>query len=127
MRRVLEGTFGLLLLAPALWALDDTQGANEPATPPTQGKTPAEQYQAIVEEVEKEQKQFDEAYVKATPEEREKLEYPSPKKYAERMLRIAEKNPKDPAAIDALVWVVLNAEGSEEGKKAVVVLLRDHI
>jgi hypothetical protein len=44
------------------------------------------------------------------------------------MLELAEKNAKDPAAIDALTWVVQNAGGrSAEGKQALAVLLRDHL
>jgi hypothetical protein len=44
------------------------------------------------------------------------------------MLELAEKNPKDPVAVDALAWVVQNAGGgSQEGKKALAILLSDHL
>jgi hypothetical protein len=128
MRRVLEGVSALLLLAPALWALDDPKDPKKPEAPSSaQGKTPAEQYRMIVDEVQKEQKEFLEAYRKATPEGKKKLKYPDSQKYIERMLELAEKNAKDPAAIDAVVWVVQNADGSDKGKKALAILLRDHL
>jgi hypothetical protein len=128
MRRLAEGVIALLLFAPPLWGRDDAKDPKKPATASSApAKTPAEQYRSIVDEVQKEQKKFFEAYGKATPEERKKLKYPSPQKHAERMLELAEKNAKDPAAIDALVWVVQSAYGTEEGKKAGAILLRDHL
>jgi hypothetical protein len=128
MRRVSEGIFALLLFTPALWALDDTKEPKKPDTPlAAQGKTPAEQYEMIVKDFQKEQKEFFEAYRKATPEERKKLQYPGPQKYAGRMLELANKNGKDPAAIDALVWAAQHAGGGDEGKKALTILLRDHL
>ncbi len=129
MRRFSGGVLGFLLLAPALWALDDPKDPKKPDTPsPAQEKTPAEQYQSLVKEMQKEQQEFIKAYTKATAEERKKLEYPRPQKYATRMMELAEKNPKDPVAIDALAWVVQNTGGQgPEGKKALAILLRDHL
>jgi hypothetical protein len=114
----------LLLLAPALWALDDTKAPKKPDTPSkAQGKSPAEQYRMIDNEC---QESF-QAYQKATPEERKKLPLPRPWEYAARMLELAEKHPKDPAAVDALVWAVHQGGSSPEAKKALDLLVRDHL
>jgi hypothetical protein len=124
MRRVVGGAFVLLLLAPALWALDDTKAPKKPDTPSTaEGKSPAEQYRMIDNECQKEQQEF----IKATPEERKKLQLPNPQKFAARMLELAEKHPKDPAAVDALVWAVRHGGSYREGKKVWDLLVRDHL
>src|SRR5438045_1214208 len=99
MGRIVFGIMIMLALAPALWADDPPKG---------QTGTPAQQYQAIVNEYNAAQKEFNEEMKKAkTPAERTALlkeKRPQPAKYATRMLELAEKNPKDPAGIDALVW-----------------------
>jgi hypothetical protein len=131
MRRVVEGAFVLLLLAPALWALEDTKDPKKPDTPSTaEGKSPAEQYRMIDKECQKEQQEFWKASQKATPEERKKLQLPRLPKYGARMLELAEKHPKDPAAALALVWAVQHGgsyTNSPEGKKVWDLLVRDHL
>jgi len=131
MYRLLTGALALLVCAPALLGLD----------------TPAEEYKAILAEY----KQAQDAYRVAakdakTNEERQKVfeeKYPKPEKFAERFLQLAEKNPKDPAAVDALVWVVNNSNtailplggtkpdappaGKSPRERALELLLRDHI
>ena len=62
MRRAVGGAFVLLLLAPALWALDDTKDPKKPDTSSTaQGKSPAEQYRMIADEAQKEDQEFSQA------------------------------------------------------------------
>jgi len=73
--------------------------------------SPADQYQAVVKEYEAAQQEFSKVYNAAkTDEERQKLsdKYPQPKAWSRRLLELARKNSKDPAAADALVWVVTN-------------------
>jgi hypothetical protein len=127
MRRVVGGAFVLLLLAPALRALDDTKDPKKPDSPSTvDGKSPAEQYRMIANECQKQQREF----FQATPEERKKLPLPRPWQYAARMLELAEKHPKDPAAVDALVWAVQHGgsyTNGPEGKKVWDLLVRDHL
>jgi hypothetical protein len=97
MYRLLTGALALLVAAPALFGLD----------------TPAEEFKAI----EKEYQEARTAYIQAlraakTPEEQKKVfeeKSVKPDKYAERCLQLVEKNPKDPVAIDALLWVINNA------------------
>ena len=55
---------------------------------------------------------------------------PKPEKYAAQFLELAEKYTKDPAAVDALVWVVNNTwrrPGKAARDKAFDLLTRDHI
>jgi len=123
MTRTLTGTLVLLALVPALRALD------EPKKPPT----PAEQVRALEREFREQQAAFQKAYREAkTQEEKQKVaeKYPHPAKFAPRFLEVAEKNPKDPAAVDALVWVVQNAFDNPKDSphaKALQILCKDHI
>jgi thiol-disulfide isomerase/thioredoxin len=117
----------LLLALPAL-AADD-----KPKDKPT---TPQEQYQALLKEQQDAMNAFSQAYQKAkTEEERNKIieeKYPKPEKLAPKFLELAEKNPKDPVALQALTWVVTNDRGGASGKdspraKAVAILLKDYV
>lgn len=86
MKRVLMASLAVLALAftPALWALDEPPEAKAK-------QTTRQQFQSVLDEYQR---------------TRLLQKYPNPSKYAERFLAIAEKNPDDPAAIDALVWAV---------------------
>jgi hypothetical protein len=125
MIRTAAGFLALLALMPALQARD------KPKTP-----APAQQYQALVKEYQAAQMEFQKAYTDAkTPQDKQKVlqdKYPQPDKFAPRFLEVAEKNPQDPAALDALVWVVSNVRGTESDPKsprtkALTLLLRDHV
>jgi hypothetical protein len=121
MRRTVVGTLALLVLLPAARALDDPK-------PPG---TPAEQYKALTAEYQKSMNSFLKKYREAKPADRQKLlkeEFPADQ-MAPRFLELAEKSPKDPAALDALLWVVSNSRKAEKGSpraKAVGTLARDH-
>jgi hypothetical protein len=125
MIRTVVGFLGLLVLLPPLQALDKSEK-----------QTPVHRYQALVKEYDTAQKEFQKAAKEAkTPQERNKVfqeKYPNPEKYAASFLELAEKNPKDPAAVDALVWIVTNiptkkSDPKSPRSKAVKILLRDHI
>src|SRR5262249_52697467 len=103
-------------------------------------KTPQEQYNALLKEEDDAMKAFQDAYQKAkTQAEKNKVvkeKYPNPAKLAPKFLELAEKNPKDPVAVDALVRVVTNVRvvGTSNGggkdnprAKALAILLRDHV
>ena len=52
--------------------------------------------------------------------------------YAAVLIQVAERHPKDPAAFDALIWIVTNGRPSSLGKqspfaKAITILTRDYI
>jgi hypothetical protein len=109
MYRVVGGVLLLLLVLPARGAEDkpkDTPG------------TPAEQYQALL-------KEYQDNVKGKQPGEMMKLAQEA----APKFLALAEKNPKDPAALDALSWVVTNFRGQQrisERTKALEMLTRDH-
>jgi hypothetical protein len=128
MLRIAGGLFVLLLAWPAL-ADDD-----KPKDKGKDKQTPAEQVKAIIKEYQDARSDFSKAYQEAkTEEERQKIikeKYPQPDKFAPRLLAVAEKNPKDPGALDALIWVVTNIyeSGKESPRaKALRLLSADHV
>jgi len=47
--------------------------------------------------------------------------------FAKRFLALAEEHPKDPAAVDALLWIVENVRGRSETTDALELLTANHI
>ncbi len=128
MVRLVGGVLVLLLVLPAL--------ADDKDKPKDKADTPAEQYKALVKEYADAMKAFQDAYTAAkTDEEREKVfeeKYPKPAKLAPKFLELAEKNPKDPVAFDALAWIATNGSRGPQGKddprsKAIDIIIRDHV
>jgi hypothetical protein len=121
MRPVLSATLGLLVVAPALLALDE---------PSQKGKTPRERYQALFQEYQNAMQQFMDVYQKAkTQEERSKLvqeKYPQPQSYVGRFFEIADSAPKDEAAVDALIWVVQHGGSGAQVNRAIERLAASH-
>jgi hypothetical protein len=126
MCRTVGGVLALLLALPA-W------GDDKPKDKPMR---PQEQYQALLKEHDDAMKVFNEALRQArTEEEKNKVlqeKSRSAGKLAPRFLELAEKNPKAAAAVDALVWVVVNDRGGTGGEdspraRAVAILLKDHL
>lgn len=129
MRRIVGGALVLMLALPALRADDPPKdkAAEKPATP-------AEQYQALLKEAQEAQQKFMAAVRAASPEERGKIfQEQDPKKaLSPKFLEFAEKHSKEPAALDALIWVVSDSSGGRSGanearEKAMAILIRDHI
>jgi hypothetical protein len=125
MHRIVGGVLVLLLATPALRAEDKPK--DKPATP-------AEQYQALLKEYQEAMTAFQGLLKDAkTPEEQQKLiaEKAPKQKFAPKFLELAEKNPKDPIALDALLWVMTDdfgPAGTKEAKaKAIDIILRDYI
>jgi hypothetical protein len=121
-RRLTIAFAALLVGIPAL------RGADQPKEKPTPDKpqTPAEQFKTLVKEQQEAQQAFMKAYREAkNDEERKKLVYPSPEKLAKQVFELAEKNPKDPFAVDALIWVVQNSYG-DLANKSVDILAKDY-
>jgi hypothetical protein len=121
---------GVLLLVPALGAAAREHKAHD-KTP-----TPAQQYQALL-------KEFQEASssgVALSDEERKKFVgrvYKLRYKLALKFVDLAEENPKDPIALDALIQAVWQVNGTpwpvelvgkdEASSRAFAILQRDHI
>ncbi|HZU36961.1 MAG TPA: hypothetical protein VFA18_13665, partial [Gemmataceae bacterium] len=112
---------------------DSAQGKNTPAAAPD---TPAGKYQVLLKEYSEAQQKFFKEYQEAkTQAEKQKVlqeRRPDVNQFAAKFMELAEKNPKDPAALDALLWVVRTSLGSRNAKdsprsKAIALLVRDHI
>lgn len=104
----------------ALVALGPARGGDPPKDD-TKDQTPKEKFQALVKEVQKQQSEVLAEARKAKGEEQQKLfeKYQGiSKEFAEKFFQLAEDNPKDPAAADALFWIVQNAQGSPAFAKA---------
>ena len=118
----------LMFLALAVPALAAGQTKEKPAAP-------AEQYQALVGAYQDALQTYSEALGKAkTYEERMKVfdeVYPKPEKLAPKFLELAEKHPQDPAAFDALTWIVVNSVRTPARiparAKAVAILSKEYV
>jgi hypothetical protein len=133
MQRIVAGVVVLLLAWPAL--ADDDKPTDKSKKPDKQ--TPAQQYQALVEEFHDAQQAFLKHYEEAkTREERLKVQKEKrsqPDKFAPKFIELAEKNARDPVALDALVWVLTNTYASGPAKKdsprakAIALVSRNHV
>jgi RNA polymerase sigma factor (sigma-70 family) len=106
-------------LAPGLRA----QSLDQPPDP----KTTRGRYQALIEECNTAFKAYQQALKNArTEEERNRAyreKYPQPRSYIGRFLAIAESAPADPAAVDALIWVVQRGFDGPEFSRAIDLLV----
>jgi hypothetical protein len=105
------------------WLSAQDKGPPKPSVPKG---TPAEQVKELIAQHEKAAAAFRKLYEAAkTEEEQEKLEalYPDERPYAELLLRIAEKYPREPAAVDGLIWAYRHGRSA----KARAILIRDHL
>jgi thiol-disulfide isomerase/thioredoxin len=129
MRRVIIVGLALLAAGP-LSASDDSDRSH----PPPGTASPAQQLTALKGALEKEQERLGEAMrqAKTGAESKQLLGRANDllTLYARRALALARKYPTDPAAVDALLWVVTTrpTEGmTREGQEALDLLARDHL
>src|SRR5262245_12437514 len=104
---MLRATGGMLVLLSSLSVVgaDDAERGKEPANPEQQYRALLKQYNDAFEEY---AAAFREAQL---PEDREKSireKYPGPEKWAGKFLELAEQNPREPFAEQALIWIVTN-------------------
>jgi hypothetical protein len=88
-------------------APDDTKEKPKPGTP-------AEQYKALIKEYDQGMKEYRALLSKATTDEERKTAFekrPQLDKYTASLLELAQKHPKDSAAVDALVWILRHFGG----------------
>jgi AhpC/TSA family len=126
MHRILIGALPLLLLLPAALG----QEAAKKTDKPDKKQTPAEEYRSLRKEFEdKRQAVLKVSQEAKTPEEKTKAfeKWPKPQDYVGRALNAAQKAPKEPFAVDALLWVAQLGQGSPAGNKALDMLVKDHI
>jgi len=63
------------------------------------------------------QKVFDQAKTEADRDRLWRERFPPPETFYARFMTLAEKNPKDPAAVDALIWVATNSSNEPKDSK----------
>jgi hypothetical protein len=114
---------GLKLLSILLLALSLARPAL------TANKEIHSEYERLAKAFEADRQQFFKAHSAAkSDEERNKLRFPDREKYAAEMLALAENNPKDPAAVDPLVWVIqTDRQGSRLRTKALDLIKNNHV
>jgi hypothetical protein len=125
---------GLLVLVLVLPAFSGDQ-AKDKATDKDKLATPAERFKMLDKEYQNAMQAFQKAHGEAkTDDERQKVfqeKYPRPDKFAPKFLALAEENPKDAVAVDALIWVVTRSFGAAAKDNprttALAILTRDHI
>jgi hypothetical protein len=83
-------------------------------------------YKQISSDYEKEQREFSATYQKTPEEERKNLKFPQATGYSEKMIALAEKDPKSPAALDALLWAVRHSYHDEKVAPRALALLKEH-
>jgi peroxiredoxin len=127
MIRTAAGILGLVALLPALQS-----GDKKPKTP-----TPAQQYQALVKEYQKAEielkrrRDLSKGSFGKQNAAKEEIQQPE-KKFPPLFLELAEKNPKDPVAVDSLAWIVTHVRlfktvPANPRSQAMKILLRDHV
>jgi hypothetical protein len=136
-RFVIWGLVAWLALAgaSAAWAQETPSKSEEP---PKEGSrpqaastaTPAERYRDLLKAYEKAQQEFSKAYHAAkTDAERQKALSAADLNvysYADKMVKIAQDAPKDPVAVEALVWVATYT-GGPQADQAMNNLIADHV
>jgi RNA polymerase sigma factor (sigma-70 family) len=110
--------------------------AKEDPKPKADAPSMADQFRQIVKEFEAEQTRVSDAAEKAKSEAESMKIYsklsPDDTAYSRRMVDLASTNPKDPAARDALIWVLNKVYRSDSGTygdevaRAVRILVNDH-
>ncbi len=96
-----------------------------------QGTALTDQVQAIIDEYDSKMNAFYVAYQAAKGEEaRDKLyaeAYPSSKPYAKRLSAIVKQAPEAPAALNAILWILGNADLPDQRAEFMNVLLDHHM
>ena len=127
MRLTAIGVLGVLAFLPASWAFDEP-----PRSPNAKADSPRARLEVIKREYAQAQRASMAAmaaYRKATTDDERKkavASRPDAKKYVARMMELAESAPDDPAAVDALLFVVNHGGQSREVDRAIERLARDH-
>ena len=90
----------------------------------------AQGFQSIEKEFDEASRKLGKACIAAkTDADRSKLVMQSPngEKYSERILELVKRNPKDPSAVEPLIWVITHAPQAAAGHQAMDLMERYHI
>ena len=127
MRRLVSVALALVLLGPALWALDDSKEKAKSDKPSAAEKA----YQNILQDYEKSQELYQKALDEAkTPQEKQQAasKHPNIANYSLLFLNLAKKYPKTDSAEKALVWIVQkNPPFAPTAKEAADLLVKNHL
>jgi hypothetical protein len=127
MRRFLTVTLTIVLLAPALWALDDPKSQSKSDKPSAAEKA----YQTTLEDYEKAEQYFQKVLGEAkTPQEKQQAlsKRPNVQNYSVLFLNLAKKYPKAPVSEKALAWIVQkNSPRAPAAKEAADLLVKNYL
>jgi hypothetical protein len=110
-----------LLLGQLAWADDKKDPPPKDSPPAKEPATPKEKFDALMKDYAKEQRELVPQIQKTKGAEQQKLlqkYFGLGTEFADKFYKIAEDNPKDPVAADALFWVLQNGFGSPAYAKA---------
>jgi peroxiredoxin len=109
------------------FALASSAGAG--AGTPEPAPSHADEFRAIVKAFADQQQQIVQTFREAKTQDEKRRAWAEYRKggrdYAPRVLRLAEKDPRQPFVPEALAWIVTNARDTPEAEKAVALLIRD--
>jgi sirohydrochlorin ferrochelatase len=105
MKRIVESMLVFLLALPALGGQDQAKDVQKPLSA-------RQQYHALLREVARQQQAIMDDVQKAKGDEQQKQIQGLGKDFAEKFYRLAEDNPKDSVAEEALFWTLQNGAGS---------------
>jgi thiol-disulfide isomerase/thioredoxin len=115
--RVLCVTLALVFFWRAAGAQEFKQ-KNAPLVAPSAA---AKQFEALKQDYQQQldafQKVFDQGKTEADRDRLWRERFPPPEAFYARFIALAEKNPKDPAAVDALIWVATNSSNEPKDSK----------
>jgi thiol-disulfide isomerase/thioredoxin len=123
---------GIALVAALTLAASDLRADDPLAT------TPRQQFQRVLDDFEAAKRAFASKFDSAATEEERRhirAQSPGPEDYYERLLALAEAQPGDAAAVDALVWIVATSTNGYDAfkqrgvriKRAMGILASDHL
>jgi len=99
-----------------------------PALAEENNQPQAAEYKQLSADFEKAQREFAATYQKTPEAERKNLKYPDVAVYSKKMIALAEKDPKSPAAADALIWALRHSYYDQSvGPQAITLLKEYHI
>lgn len=121
MRRFVGGAVLLLAFLPALWAQDDKK---------PDAKTPAEELKAIRDEFDKKFSDLRTAFTAEQDQAKKQAisdqARAMTRAYEKRFLALAQKNPKDRVAVDAISWTMARGIKGPDFEAGAEILLKHH-
>jgi hypothetical protein len=123
-------TLAALILTSAAWALDEPKDKGG-SDPPAKSETAVEKFKALQQEVQKSRSEILVKYRKAEKEE-EKQEllgqyFAAANSFADKFLDLAKSDPRDPVAVQSLMFILTQAGGSPQATTAADLIVKSHL